>query len=48
MLPMWEKGLRAKMMFMTSLLSQPFSTAQSDKIVRAGLMRRMRSRFAAK
>lgn len=45
---MWEDGLRSKMMSMTSLLSQPFTTAQSDKIVRAGLLRRMRSRFDAK
>jgi hypothetical protein len=45
---MWDEGLRSMMMFMTSLLSQPFSAAQSNAIVRAGLMRRMRSRFVAK
>jgi hypothetical protein len=45
---MWRGRLRTKMMFMTSLLSQPFSTAHSDAIVRAGLKRRLRSRFAAK
>jgi len=31
------------MMFMTSLLSQPFSVAQSNAVVRAGLLRRLRS-----
>jgi hypothetical protein len=45
-LPMWDEGLRTKMMFMTSLLSQPFSTAHSDMVVRAGLMRHLRGRFA--
>jgi hypothetical protein len=45
---MWSGGLRSKMMSMTSLLSQPFSTAHSDAIVRAGLKRRLRSRFSAK
>ena len=43
---MWNDGLRTKMMFMTSLLSQPFTTAQSDVVVRAGLLRHLRGRFA--
>jgi hypothetical protein len=43
---MWAKRLRTKMMFMTSLLSQPYSAARSDMIVRASLLRRLRSRFA--
>lgn len=45
-LPMCSGGLRTKMMFMTSLLSQPFTTAQSDAIVRASLLRHLRGRFA--
>jgi hypothetical protein len=45
-LPMWDEGLRAKMMFMTSLLSQPFTTAQSDVVVKASLLRHLRGRFA--
>jgi hypothetical protein len=34
------------MMCMTSLLSQPFTTAQSNAIVRAGMKRRLRWRFS--
>jgi hypothetical protein len=43
---MWAGRLRTKMMFMTSLLSQPFTTAQSDVVVKAGILRHLRGRFA--
>ena len=42
-LPMWERRLRSNMMFMHTLLSQPFTAAQSNAVVRAGLLRRLRS-----
>lgn len=40
---MCEGRLNRKMMSMTSLLSQPFTNAQSDAIVRAGFLRRLRA-----
>jgi hypothetical protein len=40
---MWERRLRSKMLFMTSLLTQPMATAQQDAVVRAGFLRRRRS-----
>ena len=49
-LPMWQRRLRPMMMFMHTLLSQPFTTAQSEAVVRAGsrrfLGRTRRVRFA--
>ena len=42
-LPMWERRLRSTMSSMHTLLSQPFTTAQSNAVVRAGLLRRLRS-----
>src|SRR3954447_9134644 len=42
-LPMCDRRLRAKMMDMTPLLSQPFVTAQSDAVVGAGVLPRRRA-----
>jgi hypothetical protein len=42
-LPMWERRLRASMSSMHTLLSQPFTAAQSNAVVRAGLLRRLRA-----
>jgi hypothetical protein len=36
---MWQRRLRSKMKSMHTLLSQPFTAAQSDAVVRAGTMR---------
>jgi hypothetical protein len=36
---MWRERLRPNMMSMHTLLSQPFTAAQSDAIVRAGAIR---------
>ncbi|WCB94320.1 hypothetical protein DSM104299_03052 [Baekduia alba] len=42
-LPMCERRLRSNMKDMNTLLSQPFATAHSNAIVRAGFLRRLRA-----